>query len=192
MTKKEITEARVKHGLEDPKPEKRIRKKRDKKPEKPKGPPQVGLFGDAINPPSPQSKESDESTKQSEKKTRRTARKKRSHLNSQADKDGNMPKKKRYKTPVSEDHVTEYFKILAAKHGEKDWMESRDTRDVARSRLEMMLLVAAETLELVDDDYDFSTGRGGEVDGIRVNFVTLDQMTKRLEDISTLTSIGLL
>jgi hypothetical protein len=55
-----------------------------------------------------------------------------------------------------------------------------------------MLSVAEEEVELVDDDYDFAKGRGKDVDGKRVVFVTLDQMTERLEDISTLTSIGLL
>jgi hypothetical protein len=130
LTKKEIKEARIKLGIEEPPPPKKTRKKREKKAEKPIGPKQSGLFGDTKTPPPPPEKESRKSTKQSKesgkesgKKNRRTARKKRTHINSQRDENGNIPKKGKYKSPVSDAHITEYFKILAAKSGARDWME---------------------------------------------------------------------
>ena len=262
MTKKEIKEARIKHGIEEPKPERKAPKSKKTKLKPEKTGTQAGLFGASIDPNAasnehrlevvneifnndlyPASRdgsisfddaedvirkklnlkkrdtvniiddlidagflyepslgvvklnnppEVSRADKDAAKKARRTARKKRTHLNSKRGTDGTLPKKVKYRSPVTETHITEYFKILTAEYGEKPWMESRHYRDMARSRLESMLSIADEDLSLVDNDYEFANGSYGDVDGKRVRFVTLDQMTDRLEDIGTLTSIGLL
>jgi hypothetical protein len=126
------------------------------------------------------------------KKTRKTSRKKRSNLDRIHKPASKKSRKKKVKSPVSDAHVTEFFKILAAEYGEKYWMKIDYYRGLGRSKLERMLSASQEDFELADDDHDFTNHRYGEVDGRRVRFVSLDEMTVILEDLSTLTSIGLL
>lgn len=112
----------------------------------------------------------------------------------ESDGSGRRPKtkKKRYVSPVKDEHITAYFKIIAAEHGKRSWMKSRFHRNTARSKLESMLTRAAYDYELVPDDHEFGTSRATYVDGKRVEFVTLDELTVLMEERATLQSIGLL